>query len=185
MKFIIWARLPSLVAKNAVMNMRIGLVITVTQKLFFISGGYILQKLENMNLDDMISDTKIPIRIAYLNSHGVPGVISLWYVQINDKIYCATKKNAKLTSYLEKNPSCGFEIAADKLPYKGIRGNGIVKILPERGKEILDVLIDKYLGGTTSTLSNFLKTHSKNEVAIEITPQKISNYDYSQRMRDV
>ena len=167
------------------MNMRIGHAITATQKLFLIRRGYILQKLENMNFDDMISDTKIPIRIAYLNSHGVPGVISLWYVQINDKIYCATKKNAKLISYLEKNPSCGFEIAADKLPYKGIRGNGIVKIFPNKGKEILDVLIDKYLGDTTSTLSDFLKTHSEKEVAIEITPQKISNYDYSQRMKDV
>jgi len=144
-----------------------------------------LENIENMNFDDMISDTKIPIRIAYLNSNGVPGIISLWYVQINDKIYCATKKTAKITSYLEKNPLCGFEIAADKLPYKGIRGNGIAKILPNKGKEILDVLIDKYLGDTTSTLSNFLKTHSKNEAAIEITPQKISNYDYSQRMRDV
>ena len=144
-----------------------------------------MENIENMNFDDMISDTKIPIRIAYLNSNGVPGIISLWYVQINDKIYCATKKTAKITSYLEKNPLCGFEIAADKLPYKGIRGNGIAKILPNKGKEILDVLIDKYLGDTTSTLSNFLKTHSKNEAAIEITPQKISNYDYSQRMRNV
>jgi nitroimidazol reductase NimA-like FMN-containing flavoprotein (pyridoxamine 5'-phosphate oxidase superfamily) len=120
-----------------------------------------------------------------LKPDGTPNIISLWYEQIDGKIYCATQKTAKIVSYLEQNPNCGFEIATDKPPYKGSRGNGIAKIIPEDGDKILDILMSKYLGNKKSTLSKFLKNNAKTEVAIQITPQKIFNYDYSKRMKDV
>lgn len=144
-----------------------------------------MQTLENEKIDDLISDKKIPIRLACIKPNGFLTVISLWYITANGKIYCASQKSAKITSYLENNPICGFEIAADKPPYKGTRGEGEVRIIPERGDEILKLLIDKYLGGKESTLSKFLKKNSISEVAIEITPKKIFNYDYSKRMKDI
>jgi len=131
----------------------------------------------------LLPDSKIPIRIAFIKLSGAPGVISLWFEQIDGKIYCATQKSAKIVSHLKNNPVCGFEIAADKPPYKGIRGEGTVKIT-NNGNTILDILIKKYLGEKESTLSKYLKTNSNTEVAIEITPHKISNYDYSKRMKD-
>lgn len=137
------------------------------------------------NFDEVVSDQKIPIRLACIKPSGKPVILSLWYVQINGKIYCATQKNAKIISYLEKNPICSFEIAGDKPPYKGTRGEGNAKIIEERGNEILQTLIQKYLGMKESTLSKFLIKQSSNEVAIEITPKRIFNYDYSQRMRDI
>ena len=94
----------------------------------------------------MISDTKIPIRLAYTNNDGIPSVLSLWFVQIDEKIYCATQKSAKIVQYLKKNPVCGFEIAADKPPYKGVRGNGSAKIIDDMGKDVLEILMKKYLG---------------------------------------
>jgi hypothetical protein len=51
--------------------------------------------------------------------------------------------------------------------------------------EILNILIEKYLGEKESTLSKFLKRNTSSEVAIEITPQKIFNYDYTKRMKDI
>jgi nitroimidazol reductase NimA-like FMN-containing flavoprotein (pyridoxamine 5'-phosphate oxidase superfamily) len=144
-----------------------------------------MQKMDKLNFDHLISDQKIPIRLAFLKPDGTPNIISLWYEQIDGKIYCATQKTAKIVSYLEQNPNCGFEIATDKPPYKGSRGNGIAKIIPEDGDKILDILMSKYLGNKKSTLSKFLKNNAKTEVAIQITPQKIFNYDYSKRMKDV
>ncbi|MFZ8921821.1 MAG: pyridoxamine 5'-phosphate oxidase family protein [Nitrosopumilaceae archaeon] len=144
-----------------------------------------MQKLENAKIDELISDKKIPIRLAYLKPSGVPSVLSLWYVEIGGKIFCATQKSAKIVSYLQNNPSCGFEIAGDKPPYKGARGEGKARIVEERGNEILQLLIDKYLGKKDSTLSKFLKIKSKSEVAIEITPKKIFHYDYTNRMKDI
>jgi nitroimidazol reductase NimA-like FMN-containing flavoprotein (pyridoxamine 5'-phosphate oxidase superfamily) len=144
-----------------------------------------MQKLDRENIDKMISDSKIPIRLVCIKPNGMPSIVSLWYVQIGDKIYCATQKSAKIVSYFEKNPLCGFEIAGDKPPYKGTRGEGTVEILEEKGKEILALLIQKYLGVKESTLSKFLKDKSKTEVAIQISPLKIFNYDYSKRMKDI
>jgi nitroimidazol reductase NimA-like FMN-containing flavoprotein (pyridoxamine 5'-phosphate oxidase superfamily) len=136
-------------------------------------------------LDIIVPNTKIPIRIAFTNPKGTPSIISLWYEQIDSKIYCATQKSAKIVSYLRKNPVCGFEIASDQPPYKGSRGEGTVKILESRGKEILEILIEKYLGKKESKLSRYLKNNSEKEVVIEINPQKISNYDYSKRMKNI
>ena len=142
-----------------------------------------MQKLDQSNLIQNLSDSRIPIRIAFLKPDGTPNVISLWYEEIEGKIYCATQKSAKIVSYLEKNSKCGFEIAADKPPYKGTRGTGIAKIVDERGEEILEILMDKYLAKKESNLSKILKKNAKTEVAIEITPQKVFHYDYSVRMK--
>ena len=134
---------------------------------------------------ELAPDTKIPIRIGFIKSNGYPSIISLWYIDIDGKIYCATQKTAKIIQYLETNPSCGFEIASDQPPYKGSRGEGIVKIIPSKGPEILNLLIKKYLGEKESTLSKFLRGHSQNEIAIEITPTKIFHYDYSKRIKGI
>lgn len=144
-----------------------------------------MQKLGRDDLNQIFHFEKIPIRLAFIKSNTIPNVLSLWYVYLDEKIYCATQKSAKIVSYLETNPKCGFEIAADKPPYKGVRGEGIAKILPENGENILNLLMNKYLGTKESTLSKFLKNNSKTEVAIEITPSKVFYYDYSKRMNNV
>ena len=144
-----------------------------------------MQKLKNKKIEEIVSDKKIPIRIAYTKPNGSPGILSLWYVEVDGRIYCATQKNAKITSFLKIRPICGFEIAADKPPYKGTRGEGVARIIEEKGEEILKLLIEKYLGQKESKLSNFLKKKSKSEVAIEITPKKIFKYDYTKRMEGI
>ncbi|MHA7647788.1 pyridoxamine 5'-phosphate oxidase family protein [Nitrosopumilus sp. S4] len=142
-------------------------------------------KLDEIDYTSSVSDTKIPIRLAFTKPNGAPNVLSLWHIYLDGAIYCATQKTAKIVSYLENHPLCGFEIATDKPPYKGIRGEGIAEIIERDGQKILDLLIDKYLGDKESKLSKFLKEHSKNEVAIRINPQKIFTYDYSKRMKDI
>jgi len=143
-----------------------------------------MQKLDRKNNNKLVYDPKIPIRLACIKPNGMPSIVSLWYVQIDGKIYCATQKSAKVVSYLKKNPLCGFEIAGDNPPYKGTRGEGTVEIL-DKGEEILAILIQKYLGEKNSILSKFLRDNSKTEVAIQISPQKIFHYDYSKRMKDI
>lgn len=142
-------------------------------------------KMDKTKFKEIVSDTKIPIKISFLKTSGVPGILSLWYLNIDGKIYCATQKTSKIVTYLRQNPDCGFEISCDKPPYKGTRGEGRAKILDDMGQKILDQLIDKYLGKKESTLSEFLKSKAKSEVAIEITPHKIFHFDYSKRMRDI
>lgn len=143
-----------------------------------------MNQVTNLEFENMVNNTRIPIRIACITSARYPIVLSLWYTVLNGKIYCATQKKAKIVSHLKNNSLIGFEIAADNPPYRGIRGHGKVKILDGIGSEILEILIDKYLGNKISTLSEFLRSNSENEVAIEITPEKLLRYDYSERMKD-
>jgi len=167
-------------------NFRIGHMITFILNIYPNNLGiYEMQKLDRENNNKLVYDSKIPIRLACIKPNSMPSIVSLWYIQIDGKIYCATQKSAKIVSYFQKNPLCGFEIAGDKPPYKGTRGEGIVEILDEKGQEILAILIQKYLGEKESILSKFLKDNSKTEVAIQISPQKIFNYDYSKRMKDI
>jgi nitroimidazol reductase NimA-like FMN-containing flavoprotein (pyridoxamine 5'-phosphate oxidase superfamily) len=130
-------------------------------------------------------DSSIPIRLACLSTLDWPTVISLWYVYIDGIFYCATQNSAKIIQYLKRSPKCGFEIAGDCVPYRGIRGYGNTSILYDKGEDILRILLQKYFKGKeTSPLYKLLlsKKHLQNEVAIEITPARVFEWDFKERM---
>ncbi len=148
-------------------------------------GGIDLQFLTQQNVDNLINTSKIPVRLSCLMPNGFPCIISLWYICIEGKLYCACQESAKVITYLKKNNSCAFEIAADIPPYRGIRGYGKAKIRGDMGEKILDMLITRYVNNKESKLVKFLKKNSENEVAIEISPIRLFSYDYSKRMDDL
>jgi nitroimidazol reductase NimA-like FMN-containing flavoprotein (pyridoxamine 5'-phosphate oxidase superfamily) len=132
-------------------------------------------------------DSDIPIRLSCLSTLDWPIVLSLWYVYKNEKFYCATQNTAKIIKYLKRSPKCGFEIAGDRFPYHGIRGYGNTSILKDKGEDILLILLQKYFKGQeSSTLYKLLlsEKHLQNEVAIEITPVYIFEWDFKKRMSD-
>ncbi|MER5176712.1 MAG: hypothetical protein ABJB73_13210 [Candidatus Nitrosocosmicus sp.] len=132
-------------------------------------------------------DSDIPIRLSCLSTLDWPMVLSLWYVYIDEKFYCATQNTARIIKYLKRSSKCGFEIAGDRFPYRGIRGYGNTSILEDKGEDILHILLQKYFKGQeTSTLYRLLlsEKHLQNEVAIEITPVHIFEWDFKKRMSD-
>jgi nitroimidazol reductase NimA-like FMN-containing flavoprotein (pyridoxamine 5'-phosphate oxidase superfamily) len=141
---------------------------------------------------ECLTNSKIPIRLACISISDWPIVVSLWYTYLNGKVYCATQNTAKVVKYLRKNPKCGFEIAGDSFPYRGIRGYGKASIVENKGEEILRMLIQKYLTGKETTISSLKlyklllsKEHLQNEVAIEIIPAAMFKWDYKKRMIDI
>jgi hypothetical protein len=126
------------------------------------------------NTIQYLIDSDIPIRLACLSTSNYPIVVSLWYVYIDEKFYCATQNKAKIIRYLRCSPKCGFEIAGDRFPYHGIRGYG----------NVLRTLVQKYFKGKEkSKLYKLLlsEKHLQNEVAIEIDPVSIFEWDYKER----
>lgn len=141
---------------------------------------------------ECLTNSKIPIRLACISISDWPIVVSLWYTYLNGKVYCATQNTAKVVKYLRKNPKCGFEIAGDSFPYRGVRGYGKASIVENKGEEILRMLIQKYLTGKETTISSLKlyklllsKEHLQNEVAIEIIPAAMFKWDYKKRMIDI
>ncbi len=135
-----------------------------------------------------IEDVHIPIRIACISESGYPMIVSLMYVYMDEKFFCATQGTSKLIKSLKRNSKCGFEIARDSPPYLGVRGYGKVTIIENSGEKILRMLLQRYFGGKeASQLHKFLlsENHLKTEVAIVIDPIRIYEWDYTNRMKDL
>ena len=131
-----------------------------------------------------LEEQKIPIRLSVLSESNWPSIISLWYVYKENRFYCATIKNALIVKYLKKNKKCAFEISTETPPYRGIRGQGLVKLDYEKGEEVLKTLLERYEIMKNSKLETFLLSRINDVVAIEITPTKLFSWDFGKRMKD-
>ncbi len=132
-----------------------------------------------------LREAQIPVRLACHTESGWPMVLSLWYLYEDGKLYCATQQSARVVAYLEHDTRCAFEVASERPPYCGVRGQGRATFDHERGGEILERLLKRYLGGTDGDLARMLLAKQENEVAIVIEPMKVFTWDFSQRMQDI
>lgn len=130
-----------------------------------------------------LEQTRIPLRLAAVTESGWPLVLSLWFVLRRGSLWCATQRSAKIVRHLRADPRCAFEVAPEQPPYRGVRGQGRASLHPAHGKEILETLLDRYLGTTTSPLARQLLSKSDAEVAIEVKPVTLFSWDYSDRMK--
>ena len=136
-------------------------------------------------METYLESIRIPLRLACTTKSGWPMAISLWFIHQNGRLLCATQKSARVVSYLQNDPRCAFEIAADLPPYCGVRGQAIASIDEKMGVDILEVLLIRYLGGTDNTLGRKLLAKSDQEVVIILKPVNIYTWDFSGRMKGV
>ena len=135
-------------------------------------------------IEQYLRDTVVPIRLASMEPGGCPVVLSLWYLYAEGAIWCATQRTAHVVKRLEREPRCGFEIAADRLPYRGIRGRAESTIDLGSGATILTRLIKRYLGGTESQLATRLLARAESEVALRLDALRVSTWDFTERMAE-
>lgn len=134
-------------------------------------------------MGQFLTESKIPLRLATNTVSSWPVVVSLWFVPLGGSLWCATQDSAVITGHLKHDSRCGFEVAPDQPPYRGVRGRATATLHPSRGEEILLILLDRYLGGTDSPLARRLLSKSGSEVAIEIVPTSVHSWDFRERMR--
>ena len=135
-------------------------------------------------IDGFLDSVRIPVRLACKTETDWPIVISLWYRHQNGHLMCATQKSARVVSYLQYDPRCAFEIAEERPPYCGVRGQAIANIDESMGPVVLKQLLQRYLGSTQNSLAEQLLARSETEVAIVLKPIRIFTWDFSDRMRD-
>jgi nitroimidazol reductase NimA-like FMN-containing flavoprotein (pyridoxamine 5'-phosphate oxidase superfamily) len=133
-------------------------------------------------IDAYLLETVVPLRLACVDPDGHPLVLSLWFLWLEEALWCATAPDARVVALLRAEPRCGFEIARDAPPYRGVRGQGRAELVPARGLEILEALVDRYLGARESRFARWLLARGKDEMAIRIVPSRISSWDFSRRM---
>ena len=138
--------------------------------------------MKNGSVEHYLRETLIPLRLSCVSSTGWPVVLSLWYLFEEGYLYCATPQKARVIGYLTGNPRCAFEIASDQPPYCGVRGRALATIEPERGLEILESLLKRYLRGTDNALAEQLLGRSLTEVAIRLEPLNYHTWNFTNRM---
>jgi hypothetical protein len=97
-------------------------------------------------------------------------------------IWCATSPSAFVVKSLKRLASCSFEVAADTPPYFGVRGRGNATLHPEYGGDVLEALVDRYLGNRDSEFARWLLARRASEMAIRISPKSFTSWDFRDRM---
>ncbi len=124
----------------------------------------------------------IPMRIAVETPSGWPVVLSVWFLSHGSELLAATRPDSTLVRCLEHRPRCGFEIASDTPPYRGVRGRAQVKIDRDTGAATLDRLLVRYLGGIDNPLATTLRSRGADEVCLRLRPVSLTSWDFSSRM---
>jgi nitroimidazol reductase NimA-like FMN-containing flavoprotein (pyridoxamine 5'-phosphate oxidase superfamily) len=113
---------------------------------------------------------------------GFPRVVSVWYGFDGEYFRCVSHRSSKLVSLLEQSDRVGFELAPNEPPYYGVRGQGIARLDSDADGEVLREMLQRYLGGTDSSLGDWLLSRAEDEVLITIDPVRLFSWDYRERM---
>ena len=131
---------------------------------------------------DFLRRTVIPMRLGIDAGSGGPIVLSVWFLPDGVGLVGATRPDSTLVRCLERNPRCGFEVAADAPPYCGVRGRARVDLDRTGGAAVLDRLLERYLGGLDGPLAGRLRARATDEVAFRLRPVTLTSWDYRERM---
>ena len=132
-------------------------------------------------VDEFLTDARVPVRIGCRTPADDPWIVSLWF-SWDGAVHCATSADADLVSFLAHDDHVSFEVSTNDPPYKGVRGRGRATVSPDGEKELLRVLLGRYLGGTDNPTGDRLLRPEREEVRIRIEPERLHTWDYSKRM---
>ncbi|TQQ81045.1 pyridoxamine 5'-phosphate oxidase family protein [Halonotius terrestris] len=132
-----------------------------------------------------LDSATVPLRLSCHANGESLWMLSLWFLYQDEAFWCATSANADVVDYLADNDRVAFEVSTNEPPYKGVRGNGTATVEPDSEKALLRELLERYLGGTDSDLADRLLSPERDEVTIQIDPNRLYTWDFTDRMADV
>ena len=132
-------------------------------------------------LQDFLVSTKIPIRISVLDDE-YPLICSVWFEYADSKLIIVSHEESKLAKTLLRQRKCGFEIATNDPPYRGVRGKANVDAELGGSEDTLRRVIQRYLGETNQKLASWLLSRVEHEVKFTLHPTWVTSWDYGERM---
>jgi PPOX class probable F420-dependent enzyme len=129
-------------------------------------------------------ESKLNLQLATIDQKGEPNIQPVWfyYDKSREKITISTNKSAKKTQNLRNKPVVYFSVDDENLPYKGVKGKGIVNIVEDIDKVVpqADKISIKYLGTLDHPIAKMITDSSKKGevVIVEIGPKFFSSWDY-------
>lgn len=136
-------------------------------------------------IEQFLCEVNFPLRLACTSRDGYPRVVSVWYAYRNGSLLCVSHRKSALIRLLEQDPRVGFEVSPNDPPYHGVRGQGKASLTPLGDHDVLETLLDRYLGQQESRVGNWLLARKDEEILITVRPERLFSWDYRQRMADV
>jgi nitroimidazol reductase NimA-like FMN-containing flavoprotein (pyridoxamine 5'-phosphate oxidase superfamily) len=133
---------------------------------------------------EIFLESKLNLQMATIDEQGEPNIQPVWffYDKNEEKLTINTSKLAKKTQNLRNKPIVYFSIDDENLPYKGVKGKGIVTIVEDLNRTVPqgDRISIKYLGTLDHPVAKTITDRSKKgeNVLIEISPKFFSTWDY-------
>ena len=135
-------------------------------------------------IEEFLRSTAVPVRLSCHRPSGDLWMLSLWFRYREGALECATAASSDVVGFLRADDAVAFEVSTNDPPYRGVRGNGVARIEADEDKALLRALVERYLGGTDSSLAQNLLSDDREEVRIRIEPETVYGWDYSERMGD-
>ena len=132
-------------------------------------------------LKEFLVSSKIPMRVSVLDG-DYPLVCSVWFEYLDGKLVIVSHRESKLAKVLVSQRKCGFEIASNNPPYRGVRGKADVLYELGNSEGTLRRIIRRYLGETNQGLESWLLSRVKHEMKFTLHPKWVTSWDYGERM---
>lgn len=127
--------------------------------------------------------SKLNLLLGTVDANSQPFVHPVWFFFEDGKFFIETSKTSKKVQNIQNNNNVYFCIDDETVPYKGVRGKGIVTIRDdiEKNLPIAEKIMIKYTGSTDNEIAKFLLDGVKSgfSVLLEITPRYFSTWDHS------
>lgn len=134
-------------------------------------------------------NSKQLVHISTLDEKGEPNIHPTWYYfdNNNENIYIESGKDTKKTRNLQRKNIIYYCIDDDNIPYKGVRGKGIVRISKDinYNMPIIEKIVVKYLGSIKHSMSQAIigSIRKGDSVIFEVTPKFFATWDHSKRRK--
>ena len=131
---------------------------------------------------NFLTGSLLPMRISTVNAKGYPQITSLWFSFRHGQFLCCTQPESLVCRHIRANSRVGFEIAVNDPPYLGVSGQGDARIVEGDTNALLQELTSRYLKDRDPRLKDWLISRAATEVIIAMEPQRITSWDFRQRM---
>ena len=129
---------------------------------------------------DTFLERRLNLQLGTIDEKGDPNIQPVWfdYDEDREKLLVITPKIAKKVENIKAKPEVYFSIDDENLPYKGVKGKGIVTILEDPKKMVPygEKINLKYLGTLDHPVAKMilLSAQQGTHVVIEISPKFFS-----------
>lgn len=136
---------------------------------------------------NFLVNSKKLLHISTLDEKGEPNIHPTWYYfdNNNDKIYIESGKESRKTKNLRRNNIIYYCIDDDNIPYKGVRGKGIVRTSEDVNNNlpIIEKIVVKYLGSIEHHMSQAIigNIRKGDAIILEISPKFFATWDHGKR----